>query len=189
MHGTSYHSTGSLDAGTEAPSRPVVLADQGARLAFRLELANSPHFRSLTRCAVGDCAVRQVLHGDNGGKKVIGTPPRFQFFVRATFADINVTAMKQDAPSSQSPTTAPRVQVHGCSAVRNDGPVRWQVHCSRQGFAWSLCSHQAKAGMVGDDTNKDQSTPWMERLPFFLRMVSVFLRSVVELFRRFHESG
>jgi magnesium-transporting ATPase (P-type) len=173
MHGTSYHSTGSLDAGTEPSSKTSVSSGPNAVDSFPVGAGESPSPTFVRNALAGGVLCSKCSLGDNGGKLgEIGNPTEISILRASYFADINVTAMKEDAPIiAEVPFSSEykfMATVHE-PMVENDGPGydgKYIVHVKGAPDRMvTLCSHQAKAGMVGDDNKEPIDIAfWMEKI-------------------------
>jgi magnesium-transporting ATPase (P-type) len=112
------------------------------------------------------------LGADGGKDGEIGNPTEISILRASYFADINVTTMKQDAPIiAEVPFSSEykfMATVHE-PVVENDGPGydgKYIVHVKGAPDRMvTLCSRQAKAGILGDNnTEPIDMAYWMEKI-------------------------
>jgi magnesium-transporting ATPase (P-type) len=173
MHGASYHSTGSLDAGTEASSKTSGSSAPKAADSFPVGAGESPSPTFVRNALAGGVLCSKCSLGTDGGKDgEIGNPTEISILRASYFADINVESMKKDAPIiAEVPFSSEykfMATVHK-PLVENDGlgyDGKYIVHVKGAPDRMvTLCSRQAKAGMVGDDNTEPIDTAyWMEQI-------------------------
>jgi magnesium-transporting ATPase (P-type) len=191
MHGTSYHSTGSLEDVTEGS--PETSGSGGPKAADSLPVGagESPSPKFVRNALAGGVLCSKCSLGTNGGKEgEIGNPTEISILRASYFADINVTAMKEDSPIiAEVPFSSEykfMATVHE-PLDENDGPGfggKYIVHVKGAPDRMvKLCSKQAKAGMVGDNYAEPINMAyWMEQIAILsshgLRVLAICRGSV-----------
>jgi len=175
MHGASYHSEmGDEDFG--ATSQTAETTSSGAPKAsdsLPVGAGQSPDQSFIRKALAGGVLCSKCSLGKDGGRDgEIGNPTEISILRASYFADINVSAMKSDAPVlAEVPFSSEykfMATVHA-PELENDGPGydgKLIAHVKGAPDRMiKLCSHQAKAGQLGEENKEPINMDyWTEQI-------------------------
>jgi len=172
MHGASAHSVGS-GIGEEPEPEELAAAAPSASDSFPVAAGHAPSQEFIRNALSGGVLCSKCTLGTNGGREgEIGNPTELSILRASYFADIDVTGMKSQTPViAEVPFSSEykfMATVHEANAL-NDGaedPDNYVVHVKGAPDRMiKLCSHQAKAGVLGEDNKEPiNMSYWTEQI-------------------------
>jgi len=168
MHGTSYHSTGSLDGDEDEENVAAPASD-----SFPVANGESPSQSFVRQALAGGVLCSKCTLGRDGGRDgEIGNPTELSILRASYFADIDVSSLKAGAPIvAEVPFSSEykfMATVHEPSEA-NDGYVPaddYVVHVKGAPDRMiKLCSSQYKAGVISEDNKEPINMHmWAEKI-------------------------